>query len=167
MVKFNFDNKPPEILVSEYSLGSKWLTNADHAKAFFLTNTFTADDCSSRADTTVTFTSLVKACAASTAVITATDKCGNTVADPIMFPYDDVAPAVTVSVAKDKIEEKEGIKGARLVDVGLAITATDVCTPNPNVTVRVYSDEFYLKDTDSWKARTVLSRVEVVPGIVS
>lgn len=42
-----------------------------------------------------------------------------------------------------------------LVDVGLSITATDVCTPNPNVAVRVYSDEVYLKDADSWKDRTV------------
>jgi hypothetical protein len=85
-----------------------------------------------------------------------------------MFPYDDVAPVVTLSVAKDEIEEKTASKGVALVDVGLTITATDVCTPNPNVTVRIYSDELYLKDADGWKARTVqLSRVEAVPGVVT
>lgn len=84
-----------------------------------------------------------------------------------MFPYDDVAPVVTLSVAKDKLDET-GRKDAKLVDVGLTISATDVCTPNPNVTVRVYSDELYLKDADSWKARTVqLSRVEATPGVVT
>ncbi len=97
-----------------------------------------------------------------------TDVCGNVASSEIMFPYDDVAPVVTLSVAKDKIEEKTKIKGAVLVDVGLTVGATDVCTPNPNVTVRVYSDELYLKDTDSWKARTVqLSRVEAAPGVVT
>ena len=86
-----------------------------------------------------------------------------------MFPYDDVAPAVTLSVVGNKFQEKmTGAKKMELVDVGLSITATDVCTPNPNVTVRVYSDEEYLKDADSWKARTVqLSRVEATPGIVT
>ena len=97
-----------------------------------------------------------------------TDACGNVASSELMFPYDDVAPVVTLSVAQDKIEEKAGIKGAALVDVGLAITATDVCTPNPNVTVRVYSDELYLKDADSWKASTVqLSRVESALGVVT
>ena len=69
----------------------------------------------------------------------------------------------------NKFKEKmTGAKKMDLVDVGLSITATDVCTPNPNVTVRVYSDELYLKDTDSWKARTIqLSRVEATPGIVT
>lgn len=37
-----------------------------------------------------------------------------------------------------------------------------------SITVRVYSDELYVKDADSWKARTVqLSRVEATPGIVT
>lgn len=74
-----------------------------------------------------------------------------------MFPYDDVAPVVTLSVATTKLEDTPGGEGMglKLVDVGLTIEATDACTPNPNVTVRVYSDELYLCDADSWKARTV------------
>lgn len=55
-----------------------------------------------------------------------------------------------------------------LVDVGLAITADDVCTTNPNVTVRVYSDELMTKDVDDWIASTVqLSRIETTPGVIT
>lgn len=85
-----------------------------------------------------------------------------------MFPYDDVAPVVTLSVTQDTIQAHMRTDKGQLVDVGLAITATDVCTSNPNVTVRIYSDELYLKDSDSWRARTVqLSRVEAAPGVVT
>lgn len=202
-VRFNFDDVPPTLLVSEYALGSKWFTQASYASSFFLTNTFSQDDCTPQGSIVTTFTGLVKNCAATTATITAKGKrfglgginilerlfyrpcihcpsiictplpflpdvCGNIASSEIMFPYDDVAPAVTLSVAKAQIEDTMGAKSTKLVDVGLTITATDVCTPNPNVTVRVYSDELYLKDVDSWKARTVqLSRIEAVPGVVT
>lgn len=94
--------------------------------------------------------------------------CGNVASSEVMFPYDDVAPEVTLSVDKPTIPWVLRSHKPQLVDVGLTITATDVCTPNPNVTVRVYSDKLYLKDSDSWKARTVqLSRVKAEPGVVT
>lgn len=170
------DAIPPTIHVSEYAIGSKWFTNQQYTENFFLTNTFVQDDCQPRqrivngvvVDQQVSIENFVKDCAASRATVRAVDVCGNVAQDPIMFPYDDVAPVITLSVAKDKIKEEKAIKGPKLIDVGLAITATDVCTPNPNVTVRVYSDELYLKDTDSWKGRMVqLSRIEAVPGVVT
>ena len=184
--------------MSEYAIGSKWITEASYAANFFLTNTFSQDDCTPQANIAKTFTNLVKNCAASTATITTTgerrihmmnqtrvmapaestpshlsvpcttDVCGNVASSEIMFLYDDVAPVVTLSVAQDKLQQTAATKKLGLVDVGLTITATDVCTPNPNVTVRVYSDELYTKDADSWKARTVqLSRIEATPGIVT
>lgn len=168
MVKFNFDNKPPTILVSEYSLGSKWITNEEYAQAFFLTNTFTTDDCSSQADTLVTFTDLEKKCAASTALITATDKCGNVGVDTIMFLYDDFRPTVSVEVAKTSLFAAKPKVKQNVVNVGLSVAATDDCTLNPNVTVRVYSDELYDKDVDEWIAKTVqLSRIESSPGVIT
>lgn len=167
------DATPPTIRVSEYAIGSKWFTNETYAQAFFLTNTFVEDDCQPprRSIDNVYFdqqvsVDIVKNCAASTAFVRAIDACGNIAEDPVMFLYDDEAPEVELSVAKDKLDE--AAKEPALVDVGLAITAEDRCTTNPNVTVRVYSDELYLKDTDSWKARTAqLSRIEAVPGVIT
>jgi len=165
---------PPTIHVSEYAIGSKWFTNQEYAQNFFLINTFVEDDCQPfrrringlLVSQQVSIQNFNKNCAASTATVVAFDVCGNEARDPIMFLYDDEAPTVTLAVAKDKLDE--AAKAAALVDVGLAITAEDRCTPNPNVTVRIYSDELYLKDTDSWKARMAqLSRIEAVPGIIT
>jgi hypothetical protein len=71
-VRFNFDDKAPSLLVSEYALGSKWFTEAAYASTFFLTNTFSQDDCTPQASITTTFTDLVKNCAATKATVTAT-----------------------------------------------------------------------------------------------
>jgi hypothetical protein len=66
-VRFNFDDVPPSLLVSEYALGSKWFTQEAYASTFFLTNTFTQDDCTPQANLVPTFINLVKNCAATKA----------------------------------------------------------------------------------------------------
>ena len=71
-VRFNFDDQPPSLLVSEYALASKWFTEATYAENFFLTNTFSQDDCTPQASIPKTFTNLVKNCAATKATVTAT-----------------------------------------------------------------------------------------------
>ena len=71
-MRFNFDDVPPSLLVSEYALGSTWFTQAIYAQSFFLTNTFFQDDCTPQANIATTFTNLVKNCAATKATVTAT-----------------------------------------------------------------------------------------------
>lgn len=73
-VRFNFDDKAPSLLVSEYALGSKWFTQAAYASIFFLTNTFSQDDCTPQANIAKTFTNLVKNCAATTATLSVTGR---------------------------------------------------------------------------------------------
>lgn len=71
-VRFNFDDQPPSLLVSEYALGAKWFTQASYAQNFFLTNTFSQDDCTPQASINRQFTNLAKNCAATTATVSAT-----------------------------------------------------------------------------------------------
>ncbi len=171
------DAIPPTIHVSEYAIGSKWFTNQQYTENFFLTNTFVQDDCQPRqrlvngveVNQQVSIESFVKDCAASRATVRAVDVCGNVAQDPIMFLYDDVRPVVTANINVANLDTPlRGVGKQVLVDVGLAVTATDVCTPNPNVTVIVYSDELNTKNVDDWTENMVqLSRIENTPGIVT
>lgn len=162
------DKFPPTIITSEYSF-PRCFNNRTDVVAFFTTNTQVQDEC--RREVTLApinpATDIAAACDLSTLTLSATDECDNTATNTVMFPFNDVPPVVALSVAKDRLEDT-GRKSAALVDVGLDIVATDACTPAAKVSVRVYSDELYLKDADSWKARTVqLSRIEATPGAVT
>lgn len=195
-VEFDFDDRPPTIHASQYALASKWFTNEAFARNFFLTNTYVEDDCSARGDVAVSLTNFVEDGAASRVTITSVDKCGNAAEDTIMFLFDDTRPDVTLttniptrrrlSVAAVNATDGEDVEidveqlgtwtrstmagGAKLelIDTAMTITATDAGTPNPNVTIIVYSDELYAKGVDDWTKRMVqLRRIEAIPGMVT
>lgn len=134
------DIYPPNIQVSEYSYGSKCFKSQADASNFFITNSFVQDDCqpTSRFVNGVlvtqpapTFTGFTPACDRSTAIISAQDVCGNTASTTVMFPFDNVAPTVTVDAAaipKTCFTSQAVAESAILQ----ATTVSDDCTMDAN-----------------------------------
>jgi hypothetical protein len=141
------DQFPPTILASEYSLGSRCFKNEADANAFFLTNTFTEDDCQSSINTTVAVGNLVKSCAKSRITITATDTCGNAATDTVMFHFDDVPPVITVNdpAIPDVCFTSQAVAENAFLQ---ATTVLDVCTTDPN-NIAVSISSFAKKCADS------------------
>lgn len=122
---------PPQITTSEYSFPACFNERAD-VRAFFATNTRVQDECRGAVPLDpITNAAIVSACEQSTVTLTATDACGNTAVNAVMFPFDNVKPTIVVNTAAipDVCFTSQAVAENAILQ---ATTVTDDCTTNAN-----------------------------------
>ena len=95
-----------------------------------------SDDCTSAEELATTVSSSGSPCSLSVTVAT-TDGCGSEASDGVTVRVDPDPPEVSCGVTRDRLWPANH----EMVDVGFSFTATDGCTGEPTVRVRVTSDE--------------------------
>jgi hypothetical protein len=133
------DTDPPLIITSEYSF-PRCFNNLVSAAAFFATNTEVRDECDGAvALGPVNAASITPACDSSIVTLTATDTCGNTATNTVMFPFDGVPPVITVDAAKipNVCFTSQAVAENAILQ---ATTVSDVCaTDSRNIAVSISS----------------------------
>lgn len=145
-VSVKVDPMGPRVAIDELLLGFRsevlgfqtpkcYRTIAD-AQAAVLAVARATDNCASGSGPTITVSSAGTPCALQVTA-RAADSCGSIATDVVSVRVDNTAPAVTCSVATNRLTPAD----KRMVDVGLIVTVTDGCETGIVPVVTVTSDE--------------------------